>query len=111
MKYTAVMESCIFSIITPVISVMWSFRNHSNMIIWCLRNIYQCWEQLSCLIFLWKLCYNPYQRIFQYSLINRKFNEKHLKEENMDAVIAREKRTTCHANFANGAWGKYSFKF
>ncbi len=30
---------CIFSIITPVFSVTWSFRNHSDMLIWCSRNI------------------------------------------------------------------------
>ncbi len=47
-----------FSIITPVFSVTWFFRNHSNMMICCLRNIYfdyQCWKQLCCLIILWKL--------------------------------------------------------
>jgi len=32
-------QSWIFSIITPVFSVTWSFRNHSNTLIWCLRNI------------------------------------------------------------------------
>jgi len=37
--------------------------------------------------------------------------EEEAKEENMDAVMAREKRPTWHANFANGAWGKYSFMF
>ncbi len=33
----------------------WPFRNHSNMMIWCSRNIYyyyQCWKQLCCLIFI-----------------------------------------------------------
>ncbi len=30
-----VMQSWFFIILTPVISVMWSFRNHSNMLIWC----------------------------------------------------------------------------
>ncbi len=31
-------------------SVTWSFRNHSNLLIWCSRNIsynHQCWKQLS----------------------------------------------------------------
>ncbi len=44
--------------ITPGFSVTWSFRNHSNMLICCSRNIYyyyQCWKQLCCLILLWKL--------------------------------------------------------
>jgi len=52
------MQSWIFSIITPVFSVTWSFRNHSNVMICCSRNIsdyYQFWKQLCCLIFLWKL--------------------------------------------------------
>ncbi len=34
------------------------FRNHNNMLICCSRNIsdyYQCWKQLCCTIFLWKL--------------------------------------------------------
>jgi len=38
-------------IITPVFSVTWPFRNHSNMMIWCSRNIYnyhQCWKQSCC---------------------------------------------------------------
>jgi len=32
----------------PVFSVTWSFRNYSNMLIWCSRNIsyyYQCWKK------------------------------------------------------------------
>ncbi len=29
------MQGWFFIILTPVISVMWSFRNHSNMLIWC----------------------------------------------------------------------------
>ncbi len=33
-------QSWHFSIITRVFSVTWSFRNHSNMLICCLRNIY-----------------------------------------------------------------------
>jgi len=53
-------QSWIFSIIIPVISVSCFFRNHSNMMICCSRNIsdyYQCSKQLCCLIFLWKLWY------------------------------------------------------
>jgi len=33
------------------LSMTWSFRIHSNMMIWCSRNIqyyYQCWKQLCC---------------------------------------------------------------
>ncbi len=44
--------SWIFNIITTVVSVTWSLRNHSNMLICCSRNIsyyYQCWKQLCCL--------------------------------------------------------------
>jgi len=33
-------QNWIFSIITPVFSVTWSFRNHSDMWICCSRNIY-----------------------------------------------------------------------
>jgi len=46
-----------FIIITPVFSVTWSFRNHSNMRIWWSTNIYhyyQWWKQLCCFRFLWK---------------------------------------------------------
>ncbi len=48
------------------------FRNHNNMLICCSRNIsdyYQCWKQLCCTIFLWKLMHF----ISQDSQINRKF--------------------------------------
>jgi len=34
--------------ITLAFSFKWSFRNHFNMLIWCLRNIYchyHCWKQ------------------------------------------------------------------
>ncbi len=37
------------------------FRNHSNMLICCSRNIsdyYQCWKQLCCFIFLWNINYS-----------------------------------------------------
>jgi len=52
------MQSWIFSIITPVFSVTWSFRNHYNMLLKKLFfYYYQCWTQLSCLIFLWKPWY------------------------------------------------------
>jgi len=45
--FIPVMWSWISSIITPVFSVTWSFRNHSNMLICCSRNIYyQCWKPL-----------------------------------------------------------------
>ncbi len=45
------------SLYLPDFSITWSFRNHSNMLIFCSRNIdyyYQCWKKLCCLILLWK---------------------------------------------------------
>ncbi len=60
------------AVITPVFSVTWSFRNHSNMLIWCSLNIsyyYQCWNQWCCLISVWKLSYV----FIHHSLMNRKF--------------------------------------
>ncbi len=44
-SFIPVIQSWIFSIITPAFSA-WSFRNHSNTLIY-----YQCWKQLCCLIF------------------------------------------------------------
>ncbi len=47
------MKSWIVSIIIPAFSVTRSFRNHSNMLIWCSINIYyyyQCWKWLCRLI-------------------------------------------------------------
>ncbi len=46
------LEIWIFSIITPVFSVTWSFRNHSNMLIWCSRKfsyyfLYFYWTTFS----------------------------------------------------------------
>ncbi len=57
----------IISIITPVFSVTWSFRNHSNMLICCSRSIYdyyQCWKQ-----FLWKLIHYSQLHSFGNDLI------------------------------------------
>ncbi len=34
-----------------VFSVTWSFRNHSNMLIWNISYYYYCWKQLYCCIF------------------------------------------------------------
>ncbi len=45
------------------------FRNHSNMLICCSRNIsdyYQCWKQLCCPIFLGKLWYILFFRIHRW---------------------------------------------
>ncbi len=56
-KMQFMMQSWIFSIITPVFSVTWSFRNHSNMLICCSGNVsycFQCWKQLCCFIWCWK---------------------------------------------------------
>ncbi len=44
--------------VTAVFSITWSFRNHTNTLIWCSRNI-SCWKQLC--------------SIFTGFLINRKF--------------------------------------
>ncbi len=45
--------SWIFSIITPVFSVIWYFRNNYNMLICCSRNIIY-WKLLWCFIFVCK---------------------------------------------------------
>ncbi len=49
------MQSWIFCIITPVLSVTWSFRNHCNMLICCSQNFfYYAWRKkiLLCNIFV-----------------------------------------------------------
>ncbi len=54
------------------------FRNHSNMLICCSRNIsdyYQCSKQLSCFIFLWKPWYILFFRILWWIEISK---EQHL---------------------------------
>ncbi len=50
------MQNWIFSIITPVFSVTWSFRNHSTMLIWLLKKEHYFYKQLFeieifCIIF------------------------------------------------------------
>ncbi len=53
--------------------VTWSFRNHSNMLLWCSRYIY--YHHSGILIFYWKLRYQitpPHD-----SLMNIKFNLKY----------------------------------
>ncbi len=56
------------------------FRNHNNMLICCSRNIsdyYQCWKQLCCSIFLWKLWYILFFRIHRWTESSK---EQHLFE-------------------------------
>ncbi len=40
-------QNIILSNITPVFSVTWSFRNHSNMLICCSKNIFYCYQCLK----------------------------------------------------------------
>ncbi len=57
--YSCVGKAEFSAAITSAFSVTWSFRNPSNMLICCSRNIYyHCWKQLFCLILLRKLWYN-----------------------------------------------------
>ncbi len=70
-------KSWLFSIITLVFRFTWSFRNYSNMLIWCTRKIsyyYQCCKELCCLIqlccCLWKQIYF-FSRIFAAFIWNR----------------------------------------
>ncbi len=70
------MQSWIFSIITPVFREIWSFRNHDNRLIWCIRNIHnQCWKRLFCDISLWKR-----NTFLKNSLIIESPKEQHLFE-------------------------------
>ncbi len=52
-EFICVMQSWIFSIITPVFNAT-SFKNHFNMLNCCSRAIsyyyYQCWKHLGCII-------------------------------------------------------------
>ncbi len=72
--FIPVIQRWIFSIITPVFSVTWSFRNHSNMLISCSRNIsnsYQCWKWMCCSIFLGN---------WYFFFLKKKVQEQHLYE-------------------------------
>jgi hypothetical protein len=57
--------------ISQVFSVTWSFRNHSNMMIWCSRRIsyYQCWNVVLL---------NIFEEIVThfFDLMNRRFKRK-----------------------------------
>ncbi len=58
MSFIPLMQSWIFTIISPVFSVTWSFRNHSHIMICCSRKVshyYQCWKQLCSLICIYYL--------------------------------------------------------
>ncbi len=51
LKYNLIIQWCkseLSSAVTLVFRVMWSFRNHSNILIY-----YQCWKQFCCLIFIY----------------------------------------------------------
>ncbi len=71
------MRSWIFSIITPVFRVTWSFRNNYNMLICCSKThfyYYQCCKYLCSFVF-----YKNCNKCFS-GLRNRKFKEWHLFE-------------------------------
>lgn len=60
-KIVILLFSNVFSIITPDFSVTWSYRNHSNMLIWWSRNLsyhyhHPCWRQLCHMIFFCGNC-------------------------------------------------------
>ncbi len=58
--YLNTFENVFFSVIKKLFSsslLTWSFRNHSNMLICCSRNIfvyYWCWNSCATSYFLWK---------------------------------------------------------
>ncbi len=45
--FIPVMQIWIFSIITSVLGVTWSFKDNLNMLIWCSRNIYYYYQFLT----------------------------------------------------------------
>jgi len=47
-----VMQSWIFSIITPVFRVTWSFRNHSSVLMWCSKKLFLLLSMLETLVVL-----------------------------------------------------------
>jgi len=77
-------SSDLFTIVSPVFSVTWYFRNNSNMLICCSRNrsYYQCWKPL----FLLNIFMETVIHFFQNSLMNRRltvdFNALHRRRAN-----------------------------
>ncbi len=69
MQFITLMQSWIFSIITPVFSVTWSFRNHYNMMNCCSRNIYYYYYYQKCSAAFCETC--DTFPILQDSLMNR----------------------------------------
>jgi len=65
-------QSWIFSIITSVFSVTWSFRNHSNMLIWCFKNHFLL-SMLKTVVLLNIFVETVIIRFFHNSLTKRKF--------------------------------------
>ncbi len=58
--------------IIPIVSVIWSFRNHSNMPICCSRNIF--YYLLKKVVWLWSIFFVDTMILYnQDSWINRKF--------------------------------------
>ncbi len=57
-------QSWFFSSQYAVFSVTWSFRNHSDMLIWCLGNIlsYQCWHFF---LYIFNISHNCWFVVFQ----------------------------------------------
>ena len=79
------MQSWIFSIITPAFSVTcniqsitWSFRNHSNILIY-----YECWKQFCCLIYLMN------KRLKRTAFIqNKKKNSNNIYSNNIFSLLS-----------------------
>ncbi len=63
----------IFSIITPVFSVTWFFRNHSNMLICCSRNLLSVWNTVVLLNIFAETGFFEYtkeQHLFEIEIYN-----------------------------------------
>ncbi len=78
-------QSCIFSIITPVFSVTWSFRNHSTLLICCsviISDYYQCCKHLCCLMFLRKLFFSRFSyEYLKLSFVSERWSSSEIERD------------------------------
>ncbi len=77
-------------VVTPVFSVTWSFINHSNMVIWCSRNVtyyYQCRKKFMPLRVFLETVIHVFIYLFEFIASLHPDADSSLSEQHFEHVI------------------------
>ncbi len=99
-----------FSIITPVLSVTWSFRNHSHVLNRCSRNIsssHQCLTPFIFLIHVFFFFWWPWNFFFRILWWIESSNEQHLFKISAvkRTLIASKRKVFAEQNYRRNTFG------